>query len=377
MFIMKKKIVALGLCVVLALSATACGGKDNKKDKASSGNVGTVDQNTEKEDNPENHKANMAGTEYAAKVELPDYKNYTIAESLVELDDEIFKKVDLNVLMAEIADFKNVTKKQGKIAKFDVVNIDYEGKIDGKTFEGGSAKGFNLGIGSGALIDGFEDGLVGVETGKTVDLSLKFPEDYQQEDLAGKDVVFTVKVNYILEMNDDFVKDNKELLKYFLYRYFSQAETVENLAEFREVVERGLKVQNIISYSFDKIAKEAKITPDAAELKKYIDEQTATYKETAELYGCSFEEYLQYFNGFKSVDEFNEYLTQVYKNMVLMMALAREEGVVATEEGYKAVVDSMVFISSGQYKDIAAFEIDYPKQTTVDDIIYGNVSTLR
>ena len=59
--------------------------------------------------------------------------------------------------------------------------------------------------------------------------------------------------------------------------------------------------------------------------------------------------------------------------MVLMMALAREEGVVATEDDYKAVADSMVFISAGEYEDIASFEVDYPKQTTVDDIIYGNV----
>lgn len=367
---MKKKIVALGLCVVLALSATACG-KDDKK-KASSGNVGKVNTSTEK-DNPENHVANMSGTEYAGTVVLPDYKNLTIAESLVKIDDEVLKKVDLNVLMAEIADFSHVKKNEGKIAEYDVVNIDYVGKIDGATFEGGSAEGYNLGIGSGTFIDGFEEGLVGVETGKTVDLSLKFPEDYQSTDLAGKDVVFTVTVNYILEMNDEFVKDNKDLLRYFLYRYFSKAETVETVAEFREVVEDGLRVQNIISYSFEKIVEEAEVTPNEIELKNYIEEQSASYKEAAEAYGYSFAEYLKNFVGFQTVNEFEEYVTQVHENMVLMMALAREEGIVATEEDYKAVVDSMVFISAGEYKDIASFEVDYPKQTTVDDIIYGNV----
>ena len=370
---MKKKIVALGLCVVLALSATACGKNDKKK--ASAGNVSKENTSTsvEQEDNPENHVANLAGTEYKGKVVLPDYKNLTIAESLVKIDDEILKKVDLNVLMADIADFTNVKKNQGKIKEYDVVNIDYVGKIDGATFEGGSAKGYNLGIGSGTFIDGFEEGLVGVETGKTVELSLKFPDDYQSSDLAGKNVVFTVTVNYILEMSDGFVKDNQDLLRYFLYRYFSKAETVETVAEFRKVVEDGLRVQNIISYSFNKIAEDAEITPDETELKNYIDEQSANYKEAAEAYQLSFEEYLKGFVGFQSVEEFEKYVTQVHENMVLMMALAREEGIVITEDDYKAVAESMVFISAGEYKDIASFEVDYPKQTTVDDIIYGNV----
>lgn len=370
---MKKKIVALGLCVVLALSATACG-KDDKK-KASSGNVGkeNTSTSTEKEDKPENHVANMSGTEYKGKVVLPDYKSLTIAESLVKVDEEILKKVDLNVLMAEIADFKNVKKNEGTIKEYDVVNIDYVGKINGATFEGGSAEGYNLGIGSGTFIDGFEEGLVGVETGKTVDLSLKFPDDYQSSDLAGKEVVFTVTVNYILEMTDGFVKDNQDLLRYFLYRYFSKAETVETVAEFRKVVEDGLRVQNIISYSFEKIAEEAEITADETELSNYIKEQSESYREAAEAYGYTFEEYLKNFTYFQTEKELLEYITQVHENMVLMMALAREEGVVATEDDYKAVADSMVFISAGEYEDIASFEVDYPKQTTVDDIIYGNV----
>ena len=80
----------------------------------------------------------------------------------------------------------------------DTANIDYVGKKDGVAFDGGTASGYNLGIGSGSFIDGFEDGLVGVKPGETVDLNLTFPEGYQAEDLAGQEVVFTVTVNYIL-----------------------------------------------------------------------------------------------------------------------------------------------------------------------------------
>lgn len=90
-----------------------------------------------------------------------------------------------------------VTKTEGKVAEGDVANIDYEGKKDGVAFEGGTAQGYDLEIGSGSFIDGFEDGLVGVEIGDTVDLNLTFPEDYGNEELNGAAVVFTVKVNYV------------------------------------------------------------------------------------------------------------------------------------------------------------------------------------
>ena len=84
---------------------------------------------------------------------------------------------------------------EGTLKNGDTVNIDFTGKLNGKEFDGGSAKGYNLTLGSGQFIEGFEEKLVGAKIGETVDLNLKFPTNYTAE-LAGKDVVFTVKVNY-------------------------------------------------------------------------------------------------------------------------------------------------------------------------------------
>lgn len=94
----------------------------------------------------------------------------------------------------------------------DTVNIDYEGKQDDVAFKGGTAQNQSLGIGSGQFIPGFEEKLVGVMTGETVDLDLTFPTEYKNPDLAGKDVVFTVTVNYIYpsakeEMQDSLVSE--------------------------------------------------------------------------------------------------------------------------------------------------------------------------
>ena len=87
--------------------------------------------------------------------------------------------------------------KEGKVQNGDIANIDYEGKKDGVAFEGGTSKGYDLEIGSGSFIKGFEEGLVGVAIGSTVDLNLTFPKDYGNEELNGAAVVFTVKVNSV------------------------------------------------------------------------------------------------------------------------------------------------------------------------------------
>lgn len=95
----------------------------------------------------------------------------------------------------------------------DTVNIDYSGAIDGEVFEGGTAEGYDLTLGSGSFIDGFEEQIVGHTPGETFDLTVTFPEDYRATDLAGKEAVFTVTLNHINEtklpeLTDDFVKEN-------------------------------------------------------------------------------------------------------------------------------------------------------------------------
>ena len=102
-------------------------------------------------------------------------------------------------------------KKKRPVKKGDTVVIDFLGKVDGVAFEGGEAKGHNLKIGSNSFIPGFEDGLIGCEIGKKIDIKVTFPKDYQVVKLAGKAAVFETKINEIKEdvdliINDDFAK---------------------------------------------------------------------------------------------------------------------------------------------------------------------------
>lgn len=105
-------------------------------------------------------------------------------------------------------------KKDKKVAKDDIVNIDFEGFIDGEVFDGGNSKGFDLTIGSGQFIPGFEDGLIGLEAGSQKDIDVVFPENYQAPNLAGKSAIFKVKINKIQQR--DKVKIDDELAKTLL-----------------------------------------------------------------------------------------------------------------------------------------------------------------
>lgn len=136
----------------------------------------------------EGFEEGLVGAEIGKSIDLnltfpKDYGNTELAG----------KAVVFTVKVNHVAVYDKTT--EGTLKNGDTVNIDFTGKINGKEFDGGSAKGYNLTLGSGQFIEGFEEKLVGVKIGETVDLKLKFPTNYTAE-LAGKDVVFTVKVNY-------------------------------------------------------------------------------------------------------------------------------------------------------------------------------------
>ena len=135
----------------------------------------------------------MYNTDLSKYVKLGDYKGLSIDMSSDEWKEAYQAQQDADVQENELY----VHKTEGKVEDGDTVNIDYEGKKDGVAFAGGTAQGHDLTIGSNSFIDGFESGLIGKEIGSTVDLNLTFPEDYGSEELAGQDVVFTVKINYV------------------------------------------------------------------------------------------------------------------------------------------------------------------------------------
>ena len=143
----------------------------------------------------------------------------------VDTTSDDFAKIYDEIFAADIQDnglYNELT--EGVVADGDIVNLDYEGKLDGVAFEGGTAKGATLEIGSGTFIDDFEEELIGVAVGETKDVSARFPNPYQNNpDLAGKEAIFTCKINSIEramtmeeayeELDFDTVEDYKNDIK--------------------------------------------------------------------------------------------------------------------------------------------------------------------
>ena len=223
---MKNKMFALiAGAVILCLSAAGCGSQSTAP--AAAGNTAATAATAE----AAAETAMTAATEFAAEeeevlsweelddaylsgltakdyVELPEkYKHTTVEvrKPVDPTDDEVQERISL-----ELKNRAYTEEVDRKVKEGDIVTIDFVGKVDGEEIEGGSGT-YDLEIGSDTFIEGFEDGLIGAKKGETRDLELKFPENYGEQSLAGKDAVFTVTVNKIVknvipELNDDFVK---------------------------------------------------------------------------------------------------------------------------------------------------------------------------
>ncbi len=238
-----------------------------------------------------------------AKIEVDDYSEIEVLNSAVEVTDETVQQYITNILQSQSTS-EEVT--EGVVADGDQLNIDYVGKLaeTGEVFDGGSAQGQSLTIGSGMMIDGFESGLIGAEIGKTKTINVTFPADYQNTDLAGKPATFDVTINsktvtVVPELTDHFVNDYslnyldkelntvEELEEYvhdYIYNYylhtamFEELQTKEHVTSYDEEQEAMLK-----QYSLDSLDYYAAMygtTPDEyAVMYGYTDADTYTTEE--------------------------------------------------------------------------------------------------
>ena len=269
-------------------------------------------------------------------VKVGDYKglDYSIAEVSVT-DDEVDTEIDSRLQSAATTE----TVTEGKVEDGDSINIAFAGTIDGEEFEGGSSESYDITVGTTQMIDGFVEGLIGHEIGDNVILNLKFPDDYSNEDVAGKDVVFDVTINYksvkvVPELDEDFVKENSD---------------VDTVDEYKEAVKEELLAQKESQADLD--AKEALWNEIVAssEVISYPEEELEAanaaadeiekqYKSQAESYGMEWEDFLESYMG-SSQEDFEESKKQYAEETVLqemvMYYIAREEGIEVTDKEYK------------------------------------------
>lgn len=210
---MKKKYQAGAYLLIAAMLMTGCGGNGADNPSGATNNnsgqasgVETASGQTEGDGTLNGQQTPAVRVEEPAvplnemKVEdyvtLGDYLNLEVSVDAQEVNEENIYSL-LNEIYVCYVGADNGGIKDRAVETGDTVVIDYVGKKDGVAFAGGTAEGADLLIGSGQYIAGFEDGLIGVMPGQTVDLNLTFPENYDNTELAGQDVVFTVTVQFI------------------------------------------------------------------------------------------------------------------------------------------------------------------------------------
>jgi len=272
-------------------------------------------------------------SKYDDYVTLGEYKGlkYTKEDPTVT-DEEIKAEIDSRVqAKATTEDVKKGTVKDG-----DNVNIDYKGTINGKEFDGGSAEGYTLTIGSGSFIDGFEEGLIGKKIGDTVTLDLKFPDDYSNKKVAGKDVQFEVKLNSkqvtkTPKYDEQFIKDNSDYDNKKDYEASVKADLEKEKKETAEnTAKQSLWSQAVENAEVKKYPKGA-----VAQEKESIIEQ---YKLMAENYNVEWADFLEQFMQTNEEDfdkQAKDYGKSVAKQKLVMYAIADKEKLALSNKEYK------------------------------------------
>lgn len=222
----------------------------------------------------------------------------------------------------------------------DIVNLDYSGSVDGVKFDGGTASGQELTIGSHTFIPGFEEQMIGMTTGENKDLSVRFPDDYHEKSLAGKDAVFNVTVNKISvreypELNDAFAKDVSRF---------------DTLAEYKADIEKRLKENNERRAAnenenalIEAVTAGAEVDIPKCMIESQIDNMVHDFEyRLSYMYrGMKLEDYLKY-TGSSMKELRKNYEEQAHRDVKIRLALEaiiKAEGLTVTDEDYKAELE--------------------------------------
>lgn len=297
--------------------------------------------------------AGGAGTLSNDNIKIKKYKGLEIEkmEDLKVTDEDV--ELSIQSDLETLATKTDVTDRPAQ--KGDIAIIDFEGKKDGVAFEGGSGTDYELELGSGTFIDGFEDGVVGHSIGEKFDLNLTFPENYDSEELAGQAVVFTVTLKSLQE------KNVPELTVDILAELGSEAKTIE---EYKAKVRSDLETSNKESAESAFLGAVWEELVANCEVKKFpegkVDEYVSNLKEEysyyAQMYGMEVEELFKQMYG-TSIEEIAK---KTATQELAIELIAEKEDLALTDKDYDAGVKDLA--AQYGYEDIEEFETAYGKE---------------
>ena len=302
-----KKYVRLTLCCAAAVMlASGCGKKSDTVEETTTAASETQAEITDK----------------GEVTNLGQYKGVEVTKEDTTVSDAELDQRIANILQAnpEVTEITDRPAQEG-----DTVNIDYVGMKDGVAFDGGTAEGYELELGSGVFIPGFEDGLIGASTGEERSLNLTFPENYGNADLAGQAVVFDVTVNKIEEkknaiLDDAFVQRVSDFSTVDEFR----ADTMATLQDEKEQDAE----QQIKNDAFQAAVDNSEYSLNEAAVEQEYNSQVDSYETSFANYGMTIASYAEMLG--QTEDEFKETLRKAaetgIKQQLLIQAIAEKEG---------------------------------------------------
>lgn len=315
-----KKIIKAGICVAAAaMIMTGCGNKNQNAESSSAAVEETASAPTETETKSEEELHDEES------VTLGDYKNLTFSAKEEEVTD-----AKIETRLKELCAEYPVTIEGRPAQEGDTANIDYSGTKDGEAFAGGTAEGYDLKLGSGTFIDGFEDGVIGMNVGDEKDLNLKFPDNYSSADLAGQEVVFHVKLNQLKSEADSKVDD--DLAK----RYYN--DDTATLDQLKEEVRAELQAEADSQFFnaagselLNEVINNSEVTADPDAVDDMFNQLKNTYSSYASSYGLEFDQFLSMFLG-TDEDGLRDTAENLVKQQIILNAIQAEEKLSATDE---------------------------------------------
>ena len=267
------------------------------------------------------------------EVELGEYAGLTVTKEAKNVNEA---DVDAEVKRMQDRNGRLLTR-EGAAENGDTVDIDFEGFVDGKAFEGGKAEHYSLVLGSGSFIPGFEDQVVGHSAGEEFDVNVKFPEEYGAAELAGKDATFKIKLHEVKykelpALDDDFAKDVSEY---------------DTLDELKDSIRNNIKTnldkqaeQKVENDLMDQVIANMKADIPDAMVDSRIDELVQDFEYRISQQGLKLADYLKYMgmNIEQFRAQFKEQADKQVKKRLAMEAIVAKEGITASDEEFEEEV---------------------------------------
>ena len=266
-------------------------------------------------------------------VKIGAYNGLTVEKTVHTVSDEA---VEAELKRVQERNARELTR-EGAAENGDIVDIDFEGFVDGVAFEGGKAEHYSLTLGSGSFIPGFEDQIVGHAAGEEFDVNVTFPEQYQAAELAGKPAVFKIKLHEVKykelpALDDDFAKDVSEY---------------DTLDELKDSIRNNIKTnldkqaeQKVENDLMDQVIANMKADIPDAMVDSRIDELVQDFEYRISQQGLKLADYLKYMgmNIEQFRAQFKEQADKQVKMRLAMEAIVAKEGITASDEEFEEEV---------------------------------------